>query len=109
MEHLFWLVFVGIFLFFAYRMFKYKGLKGAMFGAEIVNTVGEVQGKGQGPLSLALKVHSLKPETTSQSLVGIELVAKSIASYEMMPITLSASEAQHLITLLERAINERHV
>lgn len=109
MEDLFWPAFVGIILFFAYRMFKYKGLKGAIFGAEIVNTVGEVQGKSQGPVSLALKVHSLKPDATSQSLVGIELVAKSIASHQMMPITLSVSEAQQLISLLERAINEKNV
>ena len=105
MENLFWLILVGIFLYFVYRILKYKGLKGALFGAEILTTVGEVQGKGQGPVGLTLKVHSLKPETASQALVGIELVSKSFASYQMMPITLPASDVQKLISLLEKAVH----
>ena len=106
MDNLFQIVFVSILIFFLYRTFKYKSLKGAMFGAEILHTVGEVQGKGQSFLSLALKVHTLKSDRVSHGLVGIEIVAKSFASYQMMPVTLQTTEAQKLITLLESAINE---
>ncbi|MBI2174918.1 MAG: hypothetical protein HYU33_06960 [Candidatus Omnitrophica bacterium] len=106
-ENLFWVIFVGFALFFGYRILKHKGFKGAMFGARIVNTIGEVSGKSQGPISVLLKVHSLGSDAPHEILVGIEVVAKSFASWQMMPVTLTASETQQLMSLLERAVNER--
>lgn len=108
-ENLFWVIFIGFALFFVYRIFKHKGFKGAMFGAHILNTLGEVNGKSQGPMSILLKVHSLGSDTPHEILVGIEVIAKSFASWQMMPVTLTASETQQLVSLLQRAINERTI
>ena len=101
-EVLFFAIFAAVVGFFAYRMIRHGGAKAAMFGARIDRTVGEVGGERQGPVGVALKVHVLRREA-AERLVGVEVVAKSFASYQMMPITLTASQAQQLASLLNEA------
>ena len=103
LEVLFFAAFVGVIGFFAYRMIRHGGFRAAMFGARIDRTVGEVSGEKQGPVGVALKVHILRRDA-AEKLVGVEFVAKSFASYQMMPITLSASQAQQLAALLNEAV-----
>lgn len=95
--------FVGVVAYFGYRVFRHGGFKAAMFGARIDRTVGEVLGQAQGSVGLALRVHVLHRDP-AEKLVGIELTAKSMASYQMMPIALSLSQAQELSSLLQDAI-----
>jgi hypothetical protein len=93
----------AIVIFFGYRVYRHGGFKGAMFGARIDHTVGEVGGEKQGPLKVVLRVHALRRDD-SESLIGIELVAKSLAIYQMMPITLSLPQARQLVSLLQNAV-----
>ena len=102
-ETLFFLAFAAVVGFFVYRIFRYHGFKAAMFGARIDHTVGEVGAEGQGPVGVALKVHVLR-RNSAEKLVGVELVAKSFASYQMVPVTLSISQAQQLASLLNEAV-----
>lgn len=90
---------------FIYKMIKYGGFKAAMFGAPIQRTVGEVTGGGAKIMNVGLKVHKL--QGGREKAVGVELVAKSFASYHMTPITLSTAEAEKLIVLLETAVGGR--
>ena len=102
-DSFFWLIFVGMAGYFLFRMYRYGGFKAAMFGASIERTVGEVVGLRHPPVSSVLKVHVLgggEPEKA----VGLEFVAKSVASYQMLPLTLSSSEAKKLVSLLQSAI-----
>lgn len=103
LEVLFFAVLATVIGFFAYRMIRHGGFKAAMFGARIDRTIGEVSGEKQGPVGIALKVHVLRRDA-AEKLVGVEFVAKSFASYQMMPITLSASQAQQLASLLNEAV-----
>ena|SRR5579863_8238455 len=98
---LFLIVFVLIAGRFLFKAMKFGGMKAAMFGAPIESTVGEVAGAGSGIMSVAVKVHRL--DGGAQKTVGLELVAKSVASYQMLPITLSAADAKKLIQLLDAA------
>jgi hypothetical protein len=84
-------------------MLKHGGFKAAMFGAGIKNTVGEVSGSGPKIMNLSLKVHEL--DKSPKRAVGLELVSKSIGSYQMTPITLSVSEARKLSELINNAVN----
>jgi hypothetical protein len=101
---LLFVIFVVVVGYFVYRIFRLGGLKAAMFGARIERTVGEVPGEkqGLGLMSVVLRVHALRRDN-SEMLIGIELVAKSFASYQMMPITLSVHQAQQLASLLQNA------
>lgn len=90
--------------FFFYRMIRHGGFKAAMFGARIDRTVGEVAGEKQGGLvSVTVRVHILRREP-AEKLVGIEFLAKSVASYQMMPVTLSESQAKSLAVLIDEAV-----
>lgn len=74
-----------------------------MFGARIDKTVGEIGGERQCPAGIALKVHILRRDP-AEKLVGLELVTKRFASYQMMPVTLSVPQAQQLAALLNEAV-----
>jgi len=103
----FFVVFALVIGSFIYKIFKHGGFKAAMFGAPIERTVGEVHGSGVKFMNIAVKVHTLGGDSTEKA-IGLEFVAKSIASYQMMPVTLSASEARKLATLLQTATSIRN-
>jgi transposase InsO family protein len=46
LDQWFWLVFAAIAIYFVFNMFRRGGLKGALFNAEIVGTVGEIEASG---------------------------------------------------------------
>lgn len=55
---------------------------------------------------LAVKVHRLGGSSPERA-IGLEFVAKSLASYQMLPVTLSRAEAQKLSKLLQTALAAR--
>lgn len=99
---LFFAVFALLVGAFIFKMIKHGGLKAAFFDAPIERTVGEVAGASGKLMSMAVKVHILGGGAPDKA-IGLEFVAKSIGSYQMTPITLSASEAKKLATLLQSA------
>ena len=101
---LFYIFFATIVGFMLLRSTQYGGFKAAMFGAPIESTVAEVSGNRSKFMKQFVKVHKLggkDPEKT----IGLELVSKSVASYQMTPVSLSTSEAKNLIKLLEAAVS----
>jgi hypothetical protein len=99
--------FTAVAAFFVHRIVRYGGLRGAMFGRRVLETLGEVHGARQGPVAVKLKIHVLGDRNDAERAVGLELVAKSFASWQMMPITLPRSEAQKLLSLLHEATSGR--
>jgi hypothetical protein len=53
-------------------------------------------------MNVSVKVHVLAGNSPDKT-VGLEFVARSFASYRMMPVSLSKMEARKLIMLLETA------
>lgn len=104
-EHLFFGLFAAFGVYAIYGVIKNKGFRGAMFGSPVLQTLGEVQGVKQGLVSVKLKIHVLEGRGDPEKRIGLELVAKSFASWQMMPITLSRSEAKALHSLLQQAIS----
>jgi hypothetical protein len=104
--YLFMAVFALVAGSFLIKFIKHGGFKGAMFGAQVARTVGEVSGTGAKPMTTLIKVHALTGGGTGKD-IGIEFVAKSFASYQMTPATLSVAETKKLIALLESAVRGR--
>jgi len=97
-------VFGAIAAYFAFRYFKFGGFKAAMFGARIERTVGEAEGSNGKLTTAIVRVHVL--DGGPDKRVGLEFVTKSFASYQMVPITLSDTEARDLIRHLQAAVDE---
>lgn len=89
---------LGIVGTFLNRMVKYGSLKAVFFGAPIRRTLGEVSGAAEVK-SVSIKVHLL--DGGEARALGLEIVLKSTASYQMMPVTLSCAEARKLGALLQ--------
>ncbi len=85
---------MGIFNFF----------KSQMFGGKVCRTIGSVTGQGRGPVKTEIKVHIIEDNKSSTGKsIGLELIAKSTLSYQMLPITLSEQETKDLINLLNES------
>src|SRR5579859_4893865 len=89
-----------------YQAIKKGGLKGAMFGASITQTIGELDLGKSGPMQMQtmLKVHRLESRAPGTPTVGIELVNRSVVSYHMLPIRLTSEQAGALREFLARAV-----
>jgi len=88
---------------FVFKIIKNGGFKAAMFGAPISRTVGEISATSPSRMmNVVVRVHVLGGDSPDKA-VGLEFVARSFASYQMMPVVLSKMEARKLIMLLESA------
>ena len=92
------LIFVAMFGYFLYRIVKHGGFRGAVFGARIKATLGEVKGANVPLMRTLVRVHSLDSDKKERA-VGIEFVFKGFG-YQMMPISLSKEQARQLSALL---------
>lgn len=69
-DYLLVILFVFVAASITIKMLRHDGFKGAMFGAGIHRTIGEVAGSGPGFGNLSLEVHSL--DNPPEKSVGIE-------------------------------------
>ena len=103
-EYIFFGLFFSFVAYFGYSMIRHGGFKGALFGAKILSSVGEVCSSKRGLLSQKLRVHILDGGDAIDRSVGLELTSSAPGAWSTTPITLSNSEARKLISLLEEAI-----
>ena len=96
-----WVVFALAAGYFVFKIIRRGGFKAAIFNAEIGRTVGEVQPLGFLLGGQRIKVHLLRKE--GQGLVGLEVVSKTVGSYNMVPVTLTPETARALANLLQEA------
>jgi hypothetical protein len=109
-QNVFPFIFFGVFALivvsFVTKIIRNGGLKGALFGAPIKRTVGEVAATSPSRMmSVTVRVHNLGGNSSDKA-VGLEFVARSFASYQMMPVSMSKVDARKLIMLLEAACVE---
>jgi len=83
---------------------KKAGAEGAMFGAPITRTVGELDLGKSGPMRTTLKLHRLESRAPGAPTVGIKVVNRSVLSYHVQPIRLTSEQAGALGELLSRAV-----
>jgi hypothetical protein len=103
-EIVFFVVFGAIVAYSLYAIFRHGGFKGAMFGAKISSSIGEVSTKTRGVGSQKLKVHLLDVEDPTKPRVGIELTSSTPLSWNTVPIKLSDASVRELISLLEQSL-----
>ena len=68
-------------------------------------TLGSVEAEGRGGVKQELRVHLLEPQGIGQpSLLSLEVVSKSLLSYQSVPAQLTVQQATALVGLLEQAV-----
>jgi len=103
-EVVFFTLFFCVAAYFGYAVIRHRGFKGAMFGATVLSSVGEVSGAKRFFISQKIKVHILGGESPTDRSVGLEFTSSGPGSWSMTPLRLSTSETRRLISLLEEAI-----
>ena len=104
-DAIFWLIVLVMISYFGFNVYRRGGFKAAFFNAEISGTVGEIETTSVKFMTQRIKVHKLQRD--SEKLVGIEIVSKTVGSYEMLPLALTQEQTQQLSVLLLRAL-ENH-
>jgi hypothetical protein len=104
-DKVFWIIFLAVVGTFAWKIWKNGGFRGAMFGSRVERLIGEVAGERAALHGMKIKVHKLAG-TDGKGTIGVELVAKSFASYQMTPVTLSRDAALQLAALLHAAAQQ---
>lgn len=98
-EILIWVLVVGAF-YLVRRLIRGKGLLGALYGAPVAKTLGEVDLGRQGPLGgyhLRVKVQRLK---TSDEAVGLAFVWSSFGSRQTNVVSITRNQALELSAVL---------
>jgi hypothetical protein len=84
-----------------YQVITKGGFRGAMFGARVTQTIGEIDfGPGSG--SPTLRVHRLA-EDGDRHVVGLEVFSAALGSVAIRGIPMTREEARNLSRLLEVA------
>jgi hypothetical protein len=84
-----------------YRIRKYGGFKGALFGARVRETIGEAVGPVGHIATSRIKVYAL--DGAPERAVGVELYASGGESRMMTAVSLD--ETERLIEFLKQARN----
>ena len=84
-----------------FRLHRYKGVRGAMFGAKIERALGEVICECPGNVGTATLKLSVLRRISGERLIGIEYVVTNPMNFEMSRISLSPNQAQRLSRLLQ--------
>jgi len=86
-----------------FQLIRRRSLKGAMFGAEITETVGSFEIWKSSAGKRVLSVHRLKEEEENDRAVGIDITSSGFGSFRITPITLSSEQARKLAEMLDEA------
>lgn len=101
-EAIFLILFFGILVWVVFVFFTKYG-KGVVFGGKIIKTYNGVKGKRRIVTS-RVKVHAVEAAPTVR-FVGLEISNSTFGGFQMIPITLPASEAKELARLLNEAVD----
>jgi hypothetical protein len=104
--HVFLALFGLALLYFLYQVIKNRGFRGAMFGAPVARTIGEVDLGRHGMVRTRLKVHRLEPRDASSPETGIEVWTTTVGAFSVAPLPLTREQAVTLSTLLSQAAAE---
>ena len=102
-EYVFWIIFAFSVGTMIVRIVRNGGWRGAMFGAPIRSTVGEIVLQKRGMAKRRIKIHRLAGNHDGPQ-VGIEIAFSMPGAFSIFPVSLTAEEARQLATALEQAL-----
>lgn len=91
--------------YFTYSSIKHGSIRSGIFGGRSVKNIGEVssQNKMNGiMLTTKLRVNHL--EGRNGRSIGIEAVAKTMLSYQLLPVIFNLEQTKELIALLNKTV-----
>jgi hypothetical protein len=104
--HVFLALFGLALLYFLFQVIKNRGFRGAVFGAPVARTIGQLNLGRKGMVRTRLKVHRLEPREPSSPEIGIEVWTKTIGAFSIAPLPLTREQAVTLSSLLSQAAAE---
>jgi hypothetical protein len=87
-----------------YRVIKNGGVKGALYGAPVRETVCEIQLQSRLMMKTTFKLDILEPADPVQGPhIGLEIIRSGSGSWELRPFSMTRDEARRLAEELTRA------
>src|SRR5262245_53080630 len=88
-----------------YRIVRHRGFRGALFGAPVRSTVAEIELPPRSMVRSRGKVHELAGRANGID-VGLEIIHTTVASWQTVPVALSAADARRLANMLDLAASK---
>jgi hypothetical protein len=90
---------------FLYKIVRNRGIRGAMFGAAVRESVADIELPRRGMIKTRVKVFELDRNADGMA-VGVEVVHSTVGSWQSVPVSLSAANARHLADMLIHAASK---
>jgi hypothetical protein len=103
MQYIFPFVPLAILVFFAWRYLKNGSLVGALLGARLTDTIGEIAISSSGMTSRVLRVSLLAAPNGGPHDIALAITSKAPLGASVVPVKLSHAQALELVALLQRA------
>lgn len=88
-----------------YKIVRNRGLRGAMFGAPVRESVADIELPRRGMIKTRVKIFQLEANARDVD-VGLEIVHSIVGSWQSIPLSLSAAEARHVAEMLIHAASK---
>ena len=98
MDQAFPIIILVAFAWTAYKIFSGGGVKGALLGGRITETLGSLPLKSRGPGNHLVRIHRLEGDK-----VGVEITSKAAFGFSMTGFSLPATDVDALVKLLQQA------
>ena len=95
---LFFVGFAAIAGYFVFRLIKYGGLRGALYGSAIARTIGEVELSQVSGVKHTLRVHVLE-----NGRIVLEQSSRTMLSASLHGLPMTTDDADRLVSLLQQA------
>ncbi len=99
-DPLFSLIVIGVLAFIAFRVWKFGGFRGALYGSRVLRTIGEIDLGQRAGATTTLRVHQLE-----NGNIVVEQSSRAMLGASMQGFPLSRDNTIKLIALLKEAAN----
>jgi hypothetical protein len=97
-DRVFWVPFAAFAAFLLYRWFKFRGLRGMLYGSPVARTIGELElAQAAGDVTI------LRVQVLEDGRIVIEYSTREALGAAVGGTPLSTADADRLITLLQQA------
>lgn len=97
-DRVFWIPFAALAVFFVYRWFKFRGLRGMLYGSAVARTVGEFElAQAAGDVTI------LRVQVLEDGRIVLEYSTREALGASVGGTPLSTADADRLIALLQQA------
>lgn len=103
-SYIVWTLIAGGWMYMIFRIVKFGGFRGALYGAKVLEHIGELEGEKVSFIRSRLNIHLLLNKRLNQRELGCEIVKSSMLSWRAYHLRVAGEEARIFYELVGNRI-----